>query len=295
MIVTANKVADTINGAYPFTCDMLPLSGPDRIPTPFHGMFRSDRTGLDSMVGYPVSPSYQPHTIDDVIAITEAGTHAFPGSELDISCCFRNGHIVTVGPTVDCRRSIRSEREGLFPRFGIDAGIGGSSLDINLFLHRDNCDNMIMISTEGSFSRKVRHTTNMRVRMPELIEEFRELGAQWENMIDIVAQMEARTVMVADFLKEVFQEPSEQDSKRVHTSYYSRMQEIMNRLLRDRSQMGYMDGNLEQATAWEAFNAVQGYVQHDQNRRGQPSQMDRAIMSTKSEYVRTALELALAS
>ena len=45
-------------------------------------------------------------------------------------------------------------------------------------------------------------------------------------------------------------------------------------------------------SVWEAFNAVQGYVQHDSSRKGKPNQFDRIILSSQDAAVITAESFA---
>jgi hypothetical protein len=46
-------------------------------------------------------------------------------------------------------------------------------------------------------------------------------------------------------------------------------------------------------TGWEAFNAVQGYVQHDSIRRGRPTEMERIVRALHDGKVAQAERLAL--
>jgi hypothetical protein len=48
-------------------------------------------------------------------------------------------------------------------------------------------------------------------------------------------------------------------------------------------------------SAWDAFNAVQGYTQHDSIRRGNPTSFQRAMMAQSNAAVLKAEELALAA
>ena len=41
-------------------------------------------------------------------------------------------------------------------------------------------------------------------------------------------------------------------------------------------------------SAWEAFNAVQGYVQHDSRRHGQVSDVDRILAASRDLNVQRA-------
>ena len=44
-------------------------------------------------------------------------------------------------------------------------------------------------------------------------------------------------------------------------------------------------------TGWEAYNAVQGYHQHDATRRGNPSDIERALLALDNQQVARAENL----
>jgi hypothetical protein len=48
-------------------------------------------------------------------------------------------------------------------------------------------------------------------------------------------------------------------------------------------------------SAWEAYNAIQGYVQHDATRKGNPSDFARIISAANDQAVKKAESLVLAT
>jgi hypothetical protein len=46
-------------------------------------------------------------------------------------------------------------------------------------------------------------------------------------------------------------------------------------------------------SAWEAYNAVQGYTQHDASRKGNATNFDRILLASRDKNVRMAEELLL--
>ena len=42
MTTLTQSASDRVHSAFPFTVDKLPLHGPDNMPTPHYGLFRSD-------------------------------------------------------------------------------------------------------------------------------------------------------------------------------------------------------------------------------------------------------------
>ena len=84
--------------------------------------------------------------------------------------------------------------------------------------------------------------------------------------------------------------------KRAVTVHRDRTEAIFKRLQSERFRTGRdrMTGTFE-VSAWEAFNAVQGYVQHDATRKGSPSDFARIIQASNDAAVKKAETLALAT
>jgi hypothetical protein len=97
---------------------------------------------------------------------------------------------------------------------------------------------------------------------------------------------------MVEFLNQIYPEPKE-DSKNSLTKHRNRTASIFNRLQSEREKLGQNDRTFN-VNAWLAFNAVQGYEQHDSKRNGSPSGIDRALRSLDNKYVRQAELLAVA-
>ena len=54
-----------------------------------------------------------------------------------------------------------------------------------------------------------------------------------------------------------------------------------------------MSGSEPIVSSWEAYNAIQGYAQHDASRKRNPSDFDRILLSMNDKYVKSAEVLAL--
>ena len=87
---TTDNALETVQNTFNFSVDKFPLYGPDNMPTPHFGLFRSDNS---ECVGKSVSARYVPHNTDDILAITEAAAEAFVES-----ICRNLGHIFRLGP-----------------------------------------------------------------------------------------------------------------------------------------------------------------------------------------------------
>jgi hypothetical protein len=287
----ANNVADRVRSAFGFSVDKFPLSGPDGMRTPFYGLFKSDD---GTAVGYgSVSDRYEPHTTDDVLALVEAAGHAFDGVA-DVRCHFDHGHYVSIQPSKEQRLAVYGKSDNVFPRIVIDAGYGGQAFRASLGLYRDLCRNMMILRQAEGTTVSIRHTSSLRLQMDELVTTFASLEQTWGNLQTVVQQMASREVRMVEFLNAVYGEPKSDEGRSV-TIHRNRTEAIFRRLQSERVRTGRGTmGNDFVVTGWDAFNAVQGFVQHDATRRGRPSDMERIISALHDTKVAAAERIALA-
>lgn len=293
MSSVSNSVSDQIRSTFNFTVDKFPLSGPDGMSTPLYGLFRSDTS---SLVGSKsVTARYVPHTTDDVIALSEAADTAFDG-DIDIRCHFRNGHYVDVKPNRADRLAVYGTQDNIWPRVMIRAGYDGESFKASLGYFRDACQNLAMMSMVSGTSVSIRHTSGLRGRMDELIATFNTLKNSWSNLTDVVQDMQSREVVLSDFLNELYPQPEQAEGRAV-TIHRNRTESIVRRVMRERLTTNRPAmGHDFRISAWEAYNAVQGFVQHDaQARKGFTGEFDRIIRAANDQTVRKAERLALAA
>jgi hypothetical protein len=287
----ANNVADRVRSAFGFSVDKFPLSGPDGMRTPFYGLFKSDD---GAAVGYgSVSDRYEPHTTDDVLALVEAAGHAFDGVA-DVKCHFDHGHYVSIQPSKEQRLAVYGTADNVFPRIVIDAGYGGQAFRASLGLYRDLCRNMMILRQAEGTTVSIRHTSSLRLQMDELVTTFASLEQTWGNLQTVVQQMANREVRMVEFLNAVYGEPKSDEGRSV-TIHRNRTEAIFRRLQSERVRTGRGTmGNDFVVTGWDAFNAVQGFVQHDATRRGRPTEMERIISALHDTKVAAAERIALA-
>lgn len=292
MNVVATDISAHVRQRYNFSVDKFPLSGPDGMRTPYYGLFRSD-TG-QAVGGGSVSDRYCPHTTTDVQALVDAAATAFEGVA-SVQCGFRDGHWLAIQPTKEHRLAVYGTADNVFPRVIIDAPYGGKgSFQASVGYYRDACRNLARLRMVGGTSVKIRHTHSLRGRMDELIESFGQLQGAWGNMTEVIQRMEQRRVNMVEFLNAVYGEP-DQDSGRSVTIHRNRTEAIFRRLTTERMKTGRPDIQTDWVvSAWEAFNAVQGYVQHDATRRGNPTSIDRIMFAATDAAVLRAEQLALA-
>jgi hypothetical protein len=294
MSAVSTAVLDTVKSEFDFTVDKFPLSGPDGLRTPLYGLFRSDTMDY---VGKPCHKQYVAHQSDDVLALVESAGEAFEGVG-NVKCHFRNGHYVSISPSNDQRRAIYGTSDNIFPRFIINAGYDGRAFTAIMGFYRDACRNLAMMRQVEGTSVSIRHGSGLREKMDDLIQTFNVLKQSWATLSDVIAELQNREVGMADFLDEVYGQPDE-DSKRGKTVHNNRTEAIFRRLSRERFLTGRSRlneiGKPLTVSAWEAYNAVQGYVQHDASRKGSPSDFARIIQASNDVAVKKAETLALAT
>jgi hypothetical protein len=231
--------------------------------------------------------------------LVEAAADAF-GGDAKARCLFRDGHYVTVAPSDEYRRSIFGTADNIWPRLTIRAGYDGRAFQAQLGLYRDVCRNLAMLQPVGhQTAANIRHTHHLRDRLGELRHTFARLAAGWNGVVETARAMETREVNLADFLRQVY--PLSADATdRTRRSAERRVEGIIRRIVRERQQTGRPDLRIGTdgaylVSAWEAFNGVQGYVQHDQSRHGRPDEYTRAVIALDDPAVSRALELAMAA
>jgi len=299
--LSTETISETIRSAFDFSVDKMPLSGPDNMKTPHYGLFRSDNM---ASVGKAVSRTYNPHTVDDICALAEAASEAFDGAS-SVQAHWRDGHYITVAPSNDQQRAvfdkrfvgagaheIRDDSDIYIPRLIIRAGYDGRAFTAQLGIYRLVCRNLAVIPVKGkSVSASIRHTSNLQNRVESLAEDFRSILANADDVAEAIDQANRQKVDMAAFIRKVY--PLRDDaSQRVQNAYAARVEAIMSRLYRERNALGLPSEDYGTATAWEAYNAVQGHVQHEARRNKRPSQFDRALMALEDPAVARAAELA---
>lgn len=299
--VQATAISETVRAAFDFSVDKFPLSGPDNMKTDQYGLFRSDTGHINGIKS--ISKDYVTHTTEDVCALVDAAADAFNG-EVECKTHFDKGHYVEVIPTNVARISIFGTNDNIFPRIMIRAGLNAESFIGSMAWNRDACDNLAEVTQVAGTRISIRHTSGLRENMTTLVEQFGLLKTGWENMIAAARQMQSRRVRMADFLNGIYDMPSEEEltlartGKKVRkvTIHRNRTQEIWDRLENERVKTGRPISTDGTVSAWEAYNAVQGYVQWDSPaREGFTSRFARILKSARSPEVRQAEKLALAA
>lgn len=302
--VSSSDVSAAVRSAFDFTVDKFPLFGPENMRTDQYGLFRSDTgylTGVKS-----ISKQYVPHTTDDVCALVEAASTAF-GGHLDLKCHWRNGHYVSIAPTLEQRRSVYGTADAIWPRIMLRGGFDGKGFKATMGYWRDLCLNMSMLETVESTSVSIRHSSNLRGQMDELIHSFEGLKDGWENLTAVAERMQSRTVNRLDYVREVFADRMPTDEQLAQLAInpnakiralkvWDNMLRAMQNRLDSESKRSNRAAGRQEISAWEAFNMVQGYIQHDaQAKTGFKDQFSRILRAANDKHVRRAAQIAMAA
>lgn len=288
---TVLSISDRVRSTFGFSVDKFPLSGPESMRTPFYGLFRSDNL---EAVGKPVSRLYVPHQTDDVLALVDAVDTVFDGVA-DVKCHFHNGHYVAIEPLKEQRLAIYGTKDNIFPRVFIRAGYDGNAFKASIGYYRDACRNMSIMKTVKKTTVSIRHSSGLRDKMDDLVRSFSNVKASWGSLCEVITNMEQTKVSMVGFLNSIYGQP-DNNSKHAVTAHKNRTEAIFRRLQRERVETGRPSiGSDFMVSAWEAYNAVQGYVQWDSGRRGNPNDFARVVAANSDVSVQTAESLALAA
>ena len=302
--VFSSDVSAAVRSAFDFTVDKFPLFGPENMRTDQYGLFRSDTgylTGVKS-----ISKQYVPHTTDDVCALVEAASTAF-GGHLDLKCHWRNGHYVSIAPTLEQRMSVYGTADAIWPRIMLRGGFDGKGFKATMGYWRDLCLNMSMLETVESTSVSIRHSSNLRGQMDELIHSFEGLKDGWENLTAVAERMQSRTVNRLDYVRGVFADRMPTDEQLAQLAInpnakiralkvWDNMLKAMQDRLDSESKRSNRAVGRQEISAWEAFNMVQGYIQHDaQAKTGFKDQFSRILRAANDKHVKRAAQIAMAA
>lgn len=284
-------IADKLREVFNFTVASCPLTGPDNVKTPHFGLFRTDTWRC---IGKAVSKQYVPHTVEDMIALGEACENVFD-NDVEIDASFVDGHYVTIAPSKDYRRSIFGTADNIFPRVIIRGGYNGKAFSAIMGYYRDACKNMAMMRSVNTTAVTIRHNSNLATHMSDLIDQFNTLKESWNDLGTMIEHMQNREVQLTEFLSKIYPIPAENSTQNLKTRHENIMSSIFRRILRERVATGRprMDDNGFNVSLWEAFNGVQGYVQHDATRKLRPSQFERVLLAADDKAVKHAETLAM--
>ena len=139
-------------------------------------------------------------------------------------------------------------------------------------------------------SESIQHSSNFSNRRDELVEQFEIVAKGWESTVDFLKSMDDRQIRVSALLAELMGDRPDTEG-RGQTMFDRKVAKIDSILVRERMKTGKMARPAGEATAWEAYNAIQGYSQHEKTRKGNPTLIDRAVIAGGDPEVSKAEKL----
>lgn len=300
-IVTDNKqaVLTQIDRIFNQGVQKYPLTGPDGMKTGYYGLF--DQYG--NVIGTSsVTKKYHAHTDDQIKQLARAAVEAFDGT-MNIEASFNCGHHFVLTPSREMRKAIYGTADNVWGRIIVRAHYIIGSVLAAVGLHRDACDNLMMMREVESSRITIDHNSFLDSKMDDLIKQFLNLKKSWTLVADQAAEMEANTVVLAEFLREIFPAPVGTEEKpltsKIISNYEMKLETMFQRVIDERDRTGrptITSGYGVKVSGWEAFNAVQGYMQHKSRRRvdNDLSRAFKAMDGISGNIVHKAEQLALA-
>lgn len=293
MTTATSALSTTLRDAFNFEVVKLPMmavNGANLLDSNDFGLYRNDDwTQVHSRT---VKGTYRPHTTEQVIKACEVAESIF--SECEARCYFNRGHYVQLTPSRDYRRSIFGTTDNVFPVLLIHAGYDMKAWVASLGVYRDTCMNMARLQSVSSTSVRIPHLSNLDDDIAEMTESFEVLESSWGDLVKFIGRMQATRTYMPGFLLQVFGPCPSSDDVTVRTinNYNDRERLIVKRIAAESvtTGRGLYNGDV---SVWEAFNAVQGYYQHDAPRMGHRGSFARLLKANDSPYVKAAERVAV--
>lgn len=259
----------------------------------FKGLFLVDADGIPvSPVGESsVSSKYRPHTRNHLVSIFEACRIAF-GSELNVDCFWRDGHILVIQPTREAAVSVYGA-DKIVPKLKIFGGYAGKGFKASFGFYRYICSNMALLQLVHQVSATIRHTLTLETKIDDLVSQFETVKASWAETQEQIKKMQERKLVVHEVLGKLF--PVDSDG-REKTQRVNKVKKIVDRCLDEHQKLGLQieqrDGDFV-ANGWMLWNAVQGFLQHNATRQENELTI-KGLNTWESSELRKAEELILA-
>jgi hypothetical protein len=175
----------------------------------------------------------------------------------------------------------------------ISAGYDGKAFRASMGYYRDACRNLSMMRKVSGTMVSIRHTSNLRPKMTELIDTFEVLKEGWANLQDVITHLEQVDVNIATVLNEVYGKADELEGNKL-TRHTNRTEAIVRRILKERfttQRPTMQNGNV---SAFEMYNGIQGYHQHEATRKQSlNNDFDRVLLALNDTSVHKAEDYLL--
>ena len=272
------------------------LFGPYGEETGVYGLFDENRNFIGRS---SVTERYVPHQLEHIRPIVES-VLGLPGFENPkVRAEWKNGHYIRMRPSDDYRREI-TKGDSIWPQLDLWFGLGGLPARGRLPLQRDACSNLMMVRNSSEINFSIKHTKSLETRIATIQDQFWNIVAKWDEVVDHCRNMHAKRINLKHLLAEIYPAPKN-DSKQAATKHNDKLNAIWSRVMRESHKLNLETPSLANpiTTGWMAFNAIQGYRQHDAIRTSEKGmtreqkEFNRSVSVLEDSTVQRAEELIL--
>ena len=242
------------------------LFGPYGEETGVYGLFDENRNFIGRS---SVTERYVPHQLEHIRPIVES-VLGLPGFEdPKVTAEWKNGHYVRIQPSDAYRREV-FKGDSIWPQLDLWFGLGGLPARGRLPMKRDACSNLMMVRNSSEINFSIKHTKSLETRIATIQDQFYNIVANWDAVVDHCKAMHAKRINLKDLLAEMFPAP-QGDAKRAVTNHNDKINAIWSRVMQESHKLNLESPSLANpiTTGWMAYNAIQGYRQHTASRKGE--------------------------
>lgn len=265
-----------------------PLTNPSGNLSGSYHLWLTDHT--DTPVGKPHSNRYRPHSLNQIVQLTQAASKAFQSDDVKITTHWDDGHYVTVQPPSNRMLEIM-KGDNLIPRIIIQAPYNLRAIRINVGLYRLLCKNLMMfeqLSNTKSINKIIRHMGSLEYKFSDIVNSMGDVIESFQQTVQQAEQMSQTTIDTYQLIEHVFG-PRPSTTGRGQTVYDNRTNKITSQLCKE-----VLDLDQTTSNGWLNFNAVQHYIQHSTNRHGEQTTVAREMAALNNQHIRRAEQFVLA-
>ena len=176
--------------------------------------------------------------------------------------------------------------------FGFGTGFDGRAAFVMGGLNRGICENGLIFNAVAgmNMSLKIRHTQSLNWRVDLALSKMGEIIANADRLVGVARRASERMVSFGEAFRAVF--PLADDaSRRTRAIDDRRAEQVAQRIWNERIKLG-RNASLQDVSAWEMFNGIQGVQQHKETKRP-TNEHERIMRAAENSSVQRAAELLL--
>lgn len=261
-VIDKSQLRDYVYTAFPHEVTKEKLVRPNGAETSHFGLFYGEEE-----LPKTFKANYTPHTRENIADTIGATMEAWGQDSVKVSTTFDRGHLLCIAPTDSYRRSVfgsANNADNVNPRLIIQASLDGKAWKSTMGWYRDVCNNLTWLASVAVATDTIRHSLLFSDRHADLVAKLEKISSSWEQTVEYLQAMEARKLETAAVLLKLYGERPEEG--RGKTTYDQKIAAILDIVRDERVKLEKPNRDIEQVTAWELYNAIQGHCQHAKTR-----------------------------